>query len=322
MENEKQTSTESDIDVSQRMIKETTEERESINAKKAQVQQFEENAEQKDPIDILEKELRGVVFIAWGPIKRKLLQESLDFAKNNENKNIEFLNLLVESGGGDPDLAFSSALNLRRCCKNLIVHVPSWAKSAATLLCLAGDEIVMYPGSELGPLDMQVQDPRKSTETVSALSGYRALEAVANFLHTEIDVTVGQLLQRAGTNIPESLSYAMQFVSPLARPLFEQVNPIDLGTFSNALDVSAKYAKELLTRFGTPEKRADKIVRQLVRGYPSHSFVIDIEEAKKIGLKARVAKKDETKAMEKPYNNLENRLSGDEYYGPIKKLGV
>ena len=79
---------------------------------------------------------------------------------------------------------------------------------------------------------------------------------MANFLHNELEVTVRQLLSRAGTNLIESLKHAMQLITPMTRPLFEQVNPLDLGAFSNALDVSQKYGQELLARSGKQEKEA------------------------------------------------------------------
>jgi hypothetical protein len=248
--------------------------------------------------------LGGPIFLVWNQIDIELKVVCLDFIKKQESI-IPKLNVFVCSFGGDPDVAFNSVNILRTKCKKLVMFIPDNAKSAATLLCLGADEIVMALGAQLGPLDMQVQDPRNSPENISALSGYQALEAVANFLHTEIDVTVKQLYRKARTNIRDSLSYAMKLVDSMARPLFEQVNPLDLGYFSNSLAVSEKYGVELLCRYKQKsEIDAKQIVSCLVRNYPSHSFIIDLLEAQKIGLSAREPNADESRIMDEIYARL------------------
>ncbi len=248
--------------------------------------------------------LNGPLFLVCNDINRDLQYACMNFIK--EQEFIPQLNVFMCSLGGDPNVAFNSVNILRTKCRNLTTYVPDYAKSAATLICLGADEIVMAVGSQLGPLDMQVPDPRNSPEDISALSGYQALEAVANFLHNEIDVTVKQLYRKARANISDSLKYAMELVDSMARPLFEQVNPLDLGRFSNALAVSERYGSELLRRYNktVSEKEITEIVSALVRDYPSHSFVIDLPEAQKIGLSAREPSDGELTIMEKVYGML------------------
>jgi len=67
------------------------------------------------------------------------------------------LDLVVVSPGGDGTAA-EKILGLcrRYCTKQLRVVVPLYAKSAATLLALGADEILMGETSELGPIDAQV----------------------------------------------------------------------------------------------------------------------------------------------------------------------
>ena len=40
--------------------------------------------------------------------------------------------------------------------------MPFWAKSAATLLCLGADKIVLGEHAELGPLDVQIYEEKKA----------------------------------------------------------------------------------------------------------------------------------------------------------------
>ena len=52
------------------------------------------------------------------------------------------------------------------------------------------------------------------------------------------------------------------------------------------------------------EEESKKIVSCLVRNYPSHSFVIDLLEAQKIGLNAREPNDNESRIMDKIYTRL------------------
>jgi len=79
----------------------------------------------------------------------------------------EPLDFMITSVGGMPHVARKILLLLRGTKKRALRFiVPIYAKSAATLLCLGGDSIVMGDTSELGPIDPQVtkwgpfQEPR------------------------------------------------------------------------------------------------------------------------------------------------------------------
>lgn len=71
--------------------------------------------------------------------------------------DVDNLDLIIVSPGGD-GAAAESLLDLCRkfCKRQLRVVVPVYAKSAATLIALGADEIVMGETSELGPIDAQV----------------------------------------------------------------------------------------------------------------------------------------------------------------------
>src|SRR5690625_3325118 len=74
---------------------------------------------------------------------------------------VENLDIFLSSSGGDPDAAFKIVKMCREHCSDkLSVIVPFMAKSAATLLAIGTDEIVMGAPSELGPIDPQISDRR------------------------------------------------------------------------------------------------------------------------------------------------------------------
>lgn len=71
----------------------------------------------------------------------------------------ENLDLILHSPGGDPAAAEQMLEYLRTRFKHIRAIVPLQAKSAATMIALGCDEIVMAGHSELGPIDPQISFP-------------------------------------------------------------------------------------------------------------------------------------------------------------------
>ena len=69
------------------------------------------------------------------------------------------ISLLIQSGGGVGTVAEKIVEMIRHYCKEktFTVVVPNVAKSAATMIALGADEIIMGVTSELGPIDPQMQ---------------------------------------------------------------------------------------------------------------------------------------------------------------------
>ena len=75
----------------------------------------------------------------------------MDIRKNYKNCGGK-LDVFIDSGGGDIDAAYNIATLLQGVAsQKLTFIIPRWAKSAATLLVAAGDEILMTDIAELGP---------------------------------------------------------------------------------------------------------------------------------------------------------------------------
>jgi hypothetical protein len=67
----------------------------------------------------------------------------------------EEVDLILHSPGGSPEAAEAIVDVLRTQFKNVRVLVPVMAKSAATMIALAANEILMPTSAELGPIDPQ-----------------------------------------------------------------------------------------------------------------------------------------------------------------------
>ena len=70
--------------------------------------------------------------------------------------DVKTLNLVLESPGGDGTQVEKFVALCRNQCERFRVIIPNEAKSAATLVALGADQIVMGPTSELGPIDAQI----------------------------------------------------------------------------------------------------------------------------------------------------------------------
>ena len=197
----------------------------------------------------------------------------------------ETLSLILNSPGGSIEYAFRIAKAVRANCEYLEVIVPARAKSAATLISLAADRILFGRFGELGPLDPQVPDFTGGLDLQSPLKIIKGLEFMRNYYVETFDVIVQLLLRRSGMDIAHALDYVSDLLSPIAEPLYSSVNYGELGEAARHLAVSEEYAKETLLRWSPLDaSSSESIVRWLVWEYPDHGYIIDIDEARSIGL--------------------------------------
>lgn len=162
--------------------------------------------------------------------------------------------LILYSYGGDPGAAYLiSQLYREHCNGNFLITVPRAAKSAATLICCAANEIHMGGLSELGPIDPQL-------DGIPALGLKNSIEHIA---------------QLASKNPASSEMFA--------KYLSLSLKPIDIGYYERVAESSLQYAERLLqTHSSNLPREAKQIAYELVYTYKDHGFVIDKNEAKKI----------------------------------------
>lgn len=186
--------------------------------------------------------------------------------------------LMLDSHGGDAHCAYRIARMLQRRTKDLMIIVPQYAKSAATLLALAARHLLLSRDAELGPLDVQMFDP-ETEKYGSALDAVQALERLNVFALAAVDQSmmlyVGRTLKRTDVLLPHILKYATDFL----RPLLEKIDTVEYTRRSRELKVAAEYAVRLL-KLHYPFDTAQRIASQLVERYATHGFVIDRYEAR------------------------------------------
>lgn len=199
--------------------------------------------------------------------------------------------LVLYSNGGVIGSAYLIGQLCREYSNKLIISVPRQAKSAATLLCCAGNEIHMGSLSELGPIDPQING-------LPVLGLKNSIEHIASLVK----------------DAPESAEM-------FARYLNYSVKPIDIGHYERVAESATQYAEKLLkVNQSKLPKTIKNIAYDLVYSYKDHSFVIDKSEAMSIfGDKIVKINTDEYKLSNNIYSEISKierlfRILGYNFY--------
>ena len=200
----------------------------------------------------------------------------------------DHLDLIVSSPGGDIEAAYLVVRELRRRFQKLVVFIPFRAKSAATLVCLAADALILGSLGELGPLDMQYDQKQQADSPVSTsrLLVYAACNELQYGATKMYDDLVGRLSNQSGMRLFDACSKAAELTSALFGPLYGHIDPARLGESAEGLEIGAQYAERLLKRYRAAfwAAQGSKILDRLIYGYPTHGFIIDQEEVQELGL--------------------------------------
>jgi len=212
------------------------------------------------------------------------------------------IDVVVKSPGGHLEQSYIIVRELRRKFEKMGVFVPSEAKSAATLICLAGDELVLGEFGELGPLDMQVEEKQRGDVPAykSCLERFKALEQLQKYSIETFDTIVTLVLDHGGMKLIDACNVATDFTGKVCGSLYGQIEPDSIGVSARNLEVGVYYTRRVLRRYRPAdfdEDEADELVRALVWGYPSHDFIIDIEELRDLNVPARNATEGESKLL-------------------------
>jgi len=193
-------------------------------------------------------------------------------ARLSPKQNVD---LLLQSPGGDIDAAEKIVYMCREIAGEFRVIVPEYAKSAATLIALASDEVIMGIASELGPIDAQLTGPGPS----GAVFQTSAQSFIDEFdrIKEEVDKT-GNL-------------------SPAYFPLLEGLNLGFIRMCRNLMERSQRFAEKWLKKYMLKDDpvAAEKLAADLcnVKEWLSHGVVIDADEAAKRGVNVKKLRQDD-----------------------------
>lgn len=197
------------------------------------------------------------------------------------------LDFVINSLGGDINSAYQIAELLRLHTKRLNACVPLFAKSAATLLCISADLIVIDEVGQLGPLDSQIEEEAHGKKTyVSALNPFKTLGELRQYSLKTVEDAVELFLARTQGNmsIDDCLKHSVEYCKATTAPLLTQVSTEKLGEYARVLSVGKEYASQLLGRCRDwDEQKAREVAERLVFSYPSHEYVVDYHQLREMG---------------------------------------
>lgn len=235
------------------------------------------------------------VFLYSGGMRRGYDLRFIEYVSRHK-KHDEAL-LVLTSFGGDPDAAYKIGKYLQSRYADFRVLVPGMCKSAGTLLAIAANEVVFMPYGELGPLDIQLA----KTDHIAGLeSGLSILQAV-DTLQAHAKDTFHNLVQEIVSSTGGVVSFhtashsAAEMVSSLYGPIFSKIDPEEVGSRTRSMQIAAAYGQRLNLKFSNLKPDA---LDMLAQTYPSHSFVIDLEEAENILHRVRPANESEKKLVQ------------------------
>ena len=216
------------------------------------------------------------------------------------SRRFEELDFVIHSRGGNIDIAYQIVQLIRHHTQRMNACVPLWAKSAATLWCLAADRIVMDESAELGPLDVQIYEHRSGGgRYTSALNLFKALEQLQRESLVALHASMNTIVPRSGLDMNECLTHAIAFVEATTGMLFDKMDPEKLGEYGRALSIGKEYGKRLLRRYAADwdEETKMRALERLVRGYPSHEYIIDYAELTEMGIPVDLFSEHESDAV-------------------------
>lgn len=211
-----------------------------------------------------------------GDVSREGYLKFCSAIPENKKKNLV---LVLVTFGGDANAGYriARAAIHHYSSENFRVLIPSYCKSAGTLICIGAKTLVMADQAELGPLDVQLKKTDEMFQNNSGLDILRGIaylqkEALESFKGYLYDINVDSGLS---TKIASDIS--SKLVIGLYEPLLAQIDPLKLGEMNAALQIAYEYGTRLDDKSKSLQPNA---LNKLINNYPSHGFVIDRAEAR------------------------------------------
>ncbi|MGO8703203.1 MAG: SDH family Clp fold serine proteinase [Candidatus Brocadiia bacterium] len=227
------------------------------------------------------------------------------------SRPVEKLDIFLCSNGGSGTVPWRLVALFREYAKKLCVLIPYRAYSAASLLALGADEIVMHPFAELGPIDPTVSNefnPREAGTGRPLGISVEDVSAYVNFIKSTVGITHEDELVKA------------------IEILAHSVHPLALGNVERFLAQSRMIARKLLrTHMKQDDEHTIKdIVENMASKLYFHGHPINRQEAKQ-DLRLTVNSDlpaDLESAMWELYRDYEEEFANTKEFNPAGDLGL
>lgn len=214
------------------------------------------------------------IFLLSGPIDRGIAEQFFQTC-NQAYPRRKNVHLILTTHGGDADAAYKIARFLKRSYQDFTLVVFGMCKSAGTILALGADEIVMSEHrGELGPLDVQILREDDLMQRSSGLDVFKAIKSIRDQSFYLFEDILLDLQRKSGGFITTKTAsdIATSMAIGLMSPITSQLDPMRIGEIQRSITIAFEYGIRL---------NADRdVLNKLIHQYPSHSFVIDFDEAR------------------------------------------
>ena len=215
-----------------------------------------------------------------------------DEFENHSKK--DHLILVLRSSGGILEVPLSIVNLIREYFKKFTVYIPEMAHSAATLIALGADEIIMSPFSSLSPIDPQINIPSNEDQKKGSKVNF-SVEDVAGYY---------KLLDKLGIT-DEGKIKALEFLTNTLQPTL-------LGQIERVRELIHIIAEKIIKVYTIDETKKQVIIKKLVEEIPSHGYWISRSEAKELGLPIKNATDEQHKIMKELMVEYRKRLAETE----------
>ncbi|MDR2109569.1 MAG: hypothetical protein LBP28_08975 [Coriobacteriales bacterium] len=218
-----------------------------------------------------------------------------------ENEDVDFL---IISNGGDPITALRIISILRERFKKISVLVPYVAYSAATVLALGADDIIMHPFSNLGPVDPQITIAKSDAlgQQSHINFGSEDIRNYIDFIKTDVGIT--------------DQAHLMSAFNALAA----EVGPLPIGSSKRSQQLSVSLSIRLLETHMQDTNKAKTIAQALNSAYYHHGYAVGRSEAKEIGLNVIDPDKQIEAALWAVWEDFSEEMKCNSEFNPIAEI--
>jgi hypothetical protein len=184
------------------------------------------------------------------------------------------LDFILETPGGAGEIAEDIVKLLRSRFDEVNIIVPGTAKSAGTIIAMAGDEILMEPVSALGPIDAQIIHRGKQFSAEAFIQGLDDIKEEAK--------TKG--------------------LNPAHIPILQNISPGEIRHAENAMEFARELVREWLVKYKfknwTHRRRDGSEVTDADRRARAKNIADELSKHKRWLTHGRSIKIDDLRAME------------------------
>lgn len=236
----------------------------------------------------------------------RLLYDHLEAGREKAKNGVD---IFIHSNGGQGTVPWRMVSLIREYTDKFAVLVPDRAFSAATLLAMGADEIIMHRMGVLGPIDPSVANPFNPPHP----------QAPGQLLPISVeDVSAYFRLVQDEVGIHHEDELIQALIA-----LTEKIHPLALGNVQRSHQQARMMARKLLKTHMTEgqEHEIDQLIDNLKSNLFYHGHPINRREAKDdLKLKVKNAPEDLADVMWKLYLEYEGDLKLREPFQPLHEL--